>query len=590
MSAKHEPSNLDRAAAALSALVPFGFALARTPLGATWEGDLALLRGLALVGMPGAGGVSTLLVQLASLFPLGSLPFRAALVSAFALGLAGLVVFALARKLLLANLRTERLAPILAALASLATTLSEPLQAEAAIVGGATIALALGATTLLLLPRASGEDVRVQLLLGAALAASFVENAAVGAVLLLAVGAHGLASKPRPSRRSLVRIAAGLLTTGLVLALPTLVRAFAKDGSGARDLLAGRLLFLESQRLESSPAFVEIGALSLAVALAGLALGLLRPRLRAFTVALGGIVLVDALLPSLLGHGLAPLSALALAALFALAALGLQTAAASLLASPSQATAAAAILLVMLNVSLVAMTAETRLLSAPSRSAEGVESVTSEALQKLPPRAVLLVRSEPMARRLLSARLEEGARPDVTIVPTTRLSTAGFASKLLDEEAAFMGFVRDLAMDGRPKEHSLTTLADARPLLLELDPTWDDRLVSHLVAAGPWLRFAPQPLGRSDRERAFASARPAFERALQAATREDEKVDPATTAILAVLLRGHAASAGLLGDRDAALELLRDLQSLAPDDPLVAELGQWVASPKSSFRLEGRRR
>lgn len=586
MSAKGEHSNLDRAAAALSALVPFGFALARTPLGSSWEGDLALLRGLALLGAPGAGGVSTLLVQLASLVPLGSLAFRAALVSAFALSLAGLLVHALAKRLLLANLRTERLAPILAALASLSTTLSDVLQAEATIVGGAGTSLALGAVVLLLLARAS-DDLRVQLLLGAALGASFVENAAVGAVLLLAVAVHGLLSAPRPSRKSVGALAAGLLTTSLVLLLPTLLRAFANDASGARDSLAGQVLFLESQRLASTPSLFEINQLSLPFALAGLAFGLLRPRLRAFAGAMAAVVLVDALLPWLFGNGLVPLSTLAMAALFAFAALGMQTAIAWLLSTASQASAAAAILLVMLDVSLVAVMAETRLFSPPSRSAEGVESVTVEALQSLPPRAILFVRSQPMTWRLWTARLEEGARPDVTFVPTSHSAQARLASRLLDEEAAFMGYVRDLAMDGRPKELSLTTLADTRPLLLDLDPTWGERLIAHLVAEGLWLRFAPQPLGRSDRERAFANAQPSFERVKQSAMQEEE-LDPATASILATQLRNQAASAGALGDHAAALELLRELSGLAPNDPLVAELGQWVAAPKGNFRLEGR--
>jgi len=213
--------------------------------------------------------------------------------------------------------------------------------------------------------------------------------------------------------------------------------------------------------------------------------------------------------------------------------------------------------------------------------------VTVEALQSLPPRAVLFVRSQPMAWRLWTARLEEGARPDVILVPTLGAAQARIASRLLDEEAAFMGYVRDLAMDGRPKELSLTTLADARPVLLDLDPSWSERLVTHLVAEGLWLRFAPQPLGRSDRERAFANARPAFERIRQAVMHE-EGIDPATAAILAAQLRSQAASAGLLGDHAAALELLRELTSLAPDDPLVAELGQWVAAPKGKLRLEGR--
>ena len=581
MSAKGEPSVLNRAAAALSALVPFAMALVHLPSGATWEGDVALLRGLAVSPMPGAGGVTTLLLQLAFLLPVGSLAFRAALLSAAALGLAGFFVYALAGRLLLANLRTPRLAPILAATASLSATLAGLLQTEATLAGGASVALALGAMALWLLARAPGADTRTYFVVGAALGLCLVENVALGGVLLLAYGAHAALSTPRPSAKGLAVFAMG---TACAVLLPTVAPLFANDESGARGFLAGKWLFLESQRLLPSPQLLDAGVLAWAFGLGGLLFGVAQPQIRPFAAALVVFVLADALLPT----RPVALSSMALVAVFVLAALGMQTGAAWLLAKPTRANVAAVVLLVMLNVSLVAMAVETRLFAMPSRSQQGLETVTRAALDELPPRAIVLVRSEALARRLWAARLEEGARPDVVIVPTARLADVAFASRLLDEEAAAVGFVRDVAMDGRPKEHSLTTLADARPLLVEFDPRWDERLVGHLVAEGPWLRFAPQPLGRSDRERAFANALPLFERIRLAATKDDGSLDPATAEALTTLLRGHAASAGLLGDRDVARALLRELADLAPNDPLVAELGHWLASPKSAFRLQGR--
>jgi len=141
----------------------------------------------------------------------------------------------------------------------------------------------------------------------------------------------------------------------------------------------------------------------------------------------------------------------------------------------------------------------------------------------------ILARSRPGVLRIWSARLLQGIRPDLLVAPVHLVGEGGTAARLLRAEPATMPLVRDVTLSGRPTENALTTLADARPVECELDPGWDRRIVSHLVADRMWLRFAPQPLGASDRRLAFAAAELPFARVL-AMSRADDAFDPAVVA------------------------------------------------------------
>lgn len=596
MSDQGENGWIDRVSAALSAVVPLAFAIARLPLTSPWQGDWPLVRGLGLVGTAGSGGVTTLLVQLATLVPLGPRPFRAALVSAIALGASGLVVFALTRRLLLTNVATPRLAPLLATIAALTTTLSPSLQHEGTVPGGATVALLLSASALLVLVRGPLADARTWLLLGAATGATFVESAPLGLALVLALATHGLASRPSLRRDHLLRFAAAWLVTSAILLLPWLVRPLAPRAAYDLGRTLGTIDFVVADSLLSRTSALaswsrEIGPMALLLAGLGVAIGLTRHRLRALVVPLVALALVDAALPLgtrglLAGDSLAPLHAMAMPALAVLAAISVQTGATMTLATRTTAGGVAAVLLVMFDLTLAAMMTEAAGFSTDTRASRGASVWTDEAFSRLPSRTALLVRSRAMAWRLWSARLAEGARPDVLIVPAALLAHGRIAATLLEREPATAGLLRDLSMDGRPGEAALTALADTRPLEVELDPSWDDRLVSHLVADRLWLRFAPQPLGRSDRERAFEDARPRFEQVRAAAT-EGDALDPATAAILSAQLRAQAASAGVMGDREAALALLDRLTNVSPEDPFVAELLHRLAASKQGVKLDG---
>jgi hypothetical protein len=154
------------------------------------------------------------------------------------------------------------------------------------------------------------------------------------------------------------------------------------------------------------------------------------------------------------------------------------------------------------------------------------------------------------------------------------------AMGLLSGEPALQQALRDISLEGRPGEEALTILADARPVLVELDPGWDKRVVSHLVADHFWLRFAPQPLGASDRKLAFADLRTRFDRVLAAST-ADDRVEPSSVAILRARMADATAEAAMLGDRDETIALLERLAKVSTGDRFVAELTQRLAASKS---------
>jgi hypothetical protein len=138
-------------------------------------------------------------------------------------------------------------------------------------------------------------------------------------------------------------------------------------------------------------------------------------------------------------------------------------------------------------------------------------------------------------------------------------------------EPALAPLIREMSLAGRPNEYSLSTLSDARPLYVELDPSWDRRLVDHVVPKQLWLGFAPHALGRSDRTAARERGRNAFERVLSAA-RTPEHSDEATLAILGARAEEQAFALAALGDRTAVTEIIVDIKRINPESPFASEL------------------
>ncbi|HMI91312.1 MAG TPA: hypothetical protein VK509_08110, partial [Polyangiales bacterium] len=516
---------------------------------------------------------------------------RAALVSALGLAVASWLVHRLALRTLRQHAVTPRLTACLALSAALATSLGSTWQLEGTIAGGASWAAALALLGLLIRPAANSADARTWLVFGALLAATTLENHFAGLALGLALAAQLTALGEVPPRRSWALLLAGAAAVSLLCVIPRAIRPLSLEqelwlalpGSAGElsrqtGISAANTLGAEWRWLFDAGLFPLVAAAAAGV----YALVLTRTRWIAaplVTWALAGLLFASREPPLLTPDPRVAFGLLALAALAILAALALQAGAVAVTRAriPHAPTAIGA--LVAFYFMLVLMNAEDSSFLADRRSQHAADAWTDEALGNLPPDSALLVRSPALAMRLWAARVVRGERPDLLLVPMPALEQGALGESLVEAEPGANALVRDMAIHGHPSEYALSTLADARPLLVEFDRRFDPRLFEHLVPRPLWMSFAPQALGRSDRKAGLQAARQSFERLLPLA-RNPEYADYATLAVVAESLGDQALLLAMLGDRDAVRTLLPALQEIAPAHPHLSEIEE---------RLHGRR-
>jgi hypothetical protein len=295
-------------------------------------------------------------------------------------------------------------------------------------------------------------------------------------------------------------------------------------------------------------------------------------------------VLVDLALPAshiglLLPDPFGPTRLLAVSALGIFAALGVQGLALALLRAKLPFARPAGVLLVVFDFTLVFVGSEASATATERRLSPASEVWTDEGLGSLPPNGLLLARSEAVAWRLWSAQLVRGERPDVLVMPASFLERGALRRRLLGAEPALAPLLRDMALGGKPSEFALATLADARPLFIELEPGWDERLNEHVVPQSFWLRFRANPVGRSDRSLALARAGSRFERVVSAAL-PVEIADGAlaTREVVTGGLRERALFLLGRGDRDTALDTAASLERLSPHDEIAAKVRAAVSA------------
>ncbi|MBK7578700.1 MAG: hypothetical protein IPI67_00720 [Myxococcales bacterium] len=565
----------------LSFAVPLFVTLSRVSAFTQWRDDLPIVRALGLVPIGGEGTLSSVLMQAASLLPLGGRVLRAALPSAVCLAIAARLLFALTARLLEQNAWTPRLIPWLSFAAALTATLAPTWQLEGTIAGGSTLAAALVLGGLLLRPSADTRDARVWLGFGAFIGLTTMESHTAGGALVVALAMQVFALGELPPRRGLALCAGGAALVIVLCVIPLAVRPFAVRswvhlGYTISSASVSGLDAAAEQSGVLATWFSEVGLIACALALGGLVWGLVRGRTRWIAVPLGALIVADVVFPAsraglLSADSLTPLRLLSLSALAAAAALGVHTVAVTLQRSSVPMARYAAWLLVAFDFTLVLVTAEDSGFPADRTTQNAAEVWTDEALGALPHRSLLLVRSETVAWRLWAARVARGERPDVVVVPLPLLSKGSVASKLLALEPGLAPLIRDMAVNGEPSEGALSSLADLRPLYVELDPAWDRRLVDHLIPRPFWLHFAPHAFGRSDRTVALEKGRRPFRRVLAAAQTPDYR-DRATITLLSSRAEEQATVLAQLGDRESVAELVADLREIDPAHPFAREL------------------
>jgi hypothetical protein len=293
------------------------------------------------------------------------------------------------------------------------------------------------------------------------------------------------------------------------------------------------------------------------------------------------LALPAAKLGDLVADPFAPARLLALAALGIGAALGVQSAVLALFRVRVPFARPAAVLLVAFDFTLVFVGSEASAQATERRASTANEVWTDEGFSGLPPGALLLARSEALAYRLWSAQLVRGERPDVVVVPVSLLERGALRRRLLAAEPALAPLLRDIALSGRPGEFALSTLADARPLFVELDATWDERLSDHVVPEAFWLRFNANPVGRSDRTLAVGRAGSRFDRVVAAVDPATGGDAEATRAVVVASLRQRALFLAARRDHETTAQTLDRLQTLAPDDEVAVKLRAELARRES---------
>jgi hypothetical protein len=581
-------SFMRRAGAAISAAVPFALALGHAAPTSIWRDDAVVLQGLGWVGSGRTGCVSALIAQVGFFLPLGSVHFRLSLMAAVVLGAAGFSLHAFTRDLL-AKTNAPWLTDALATIAALTATSSATGQREGAVAGGSGMALLLAVTIFRTNPaealRHPPRAAYLGMLGGALLAESFWTAVA----LVAGIAAGLLVAGQRPTPRAAWSALGGAFWSAALLLSPAWVRPFAS----APFLDIGRAMGAvhaasPTTRPMGGGVFDRLtsdGLILLASGAAGLGLGFVDRRLRGAVLSLAVVIALYA--ASVLAEGrlflaaeMAPLHLVVTAALAVAAAIAVHAVATALLGWQLPMAKGAVILLVMTDLTLAVAAAEEASFANDRSSFGGADAFTDEALEQLPPAAALLVRSRPAAYRLWAAQLAHGVRPDVLVVPVPGTGDARLALRLLRAEPALQKALRDISLEGRPGEEALTILADARPVLVELDPAWDRRVLSHMIPDRLWLRFAPEPRGPSDRKAAFAALEARAARVLAAGS-TDEKPDSHTAAMVRARLVDGAVVAALLGDRDEAMTLAGRIGGVPGGELFSAELTQKLLATKS---------
>jgi len=577
-------------------VIPLIVTVFRASSSPVWRDDLPIVRALGLLPAGTEGRVTTVLVQLLSLLPLGGRWLRASWVGALSLALCSYLIYVLARRVLERAVHTPRLTPALALAGALTATLAQSFQLEGTVAGGAPLATALVLAGILLgFETVKRRDARLSIALGGLAGLTLAEAHAALLVLLFALLVQGATQRSLPRVRALLGFIAGFVCFWGFALLPLWVRPLAANGGldFGHGLEASSLALIDSSGARSTALGAwlnDVGAVSFGLAITGLLIGLMRTPTRASMAPLLALVLGDLAIPLNRVGVLTPdvfgsLRLLAIVALSVCAALAVQTCAVALTRARIPFAEPASVLLVVFNFTLVFVGAEDSAFAADRRGETAAEVWTDRALASVPADGLLLLRSEAVAWRLLAARIVRGQRPDIVVVPMPLLERGNVRARLLRTEPALAPLIREVALSGRPSEYALSTLADARPLFVEFDPSFDRAQLEHLVPQAFFMRFAPQPLGRSDRVAGLQQGLSDF-RFVVAETERDGRPDAATRSVLMAETRGQALVAAALNDRANLESILATAHTLDPEDALAREIiAQLKAKPRGELSL-----
>jgi hypothetical protein len=563
----------------LSWVVPLAVALSQRHEIRHFSDDQGLVRGLGRLPFNAEGLVSGPLQELFSWIPVAGVYERACFGSALALAAVGRLLFALTEHLCFNQPSGKKLAAALCLGASLTATLSPACQLAVGTPDGSVIGLCLGLLVLLLLCVGRPDDRRTWIVLGYVWGALLVEDRAFGVLLIAAAAPLWL----RAGARACPRAAPWFFGAGALTAASFLLLMWVR-GRGApewAEVALGSNFVGQFPRLEfdfDATALRWVRDLGpFVVVLGGLGIGalLFRPERRVAALALVCVALLDALaaqpdtaLDPDPGRAIHLMGGVSLAA-FSMVGVSAALAWLGRGSIPFRSPIRVLLTTVYMTMALVMHEESTRRISATEARALG--TLTQEAFIALPPRALLIVESPRLARLFWANEALRAERPDVLVVPANLLQRARLTASLLASEPALAPVIRDLAIVGEPSEYSLSSLADVRPLFVELNPKWPKSLLLHLAPGYFWFRFEPHAVGYSDRRESLSRHDARVRRVLKRALGRTPH-DTATLSVLQKLLRDQAAATAAVGDRERAAHLLKVLRRVDPEDPVARAL------------------
>ncbi len=576
------PSLQDRAWLVASALVPALIAGSELGLFADGGRDARMIRAVGLGYTGGFRALDAWVAALCAGLPLGTRTLRAELSGVLLLAVAAALMFAVVRRILVAMAGPSAWSSIVAAIATATASLSYPLQHEAASAGSSLTGVVLVLVTLALAARASPSW--IQLVAVSALALSYNLRAGSCAVVAVVVAAlfrltetGALAMRRGPLSPSALLAGALAVTGGLAPFGLAAVGAHATSRSTSARLFAspeGNLPVASGGGVRHAFALVqgELGEVLLLLAVIGVVLGLASRRARPVVVQLAAVTVAACTMlavdRSATREAWSLAGLVALAGLVGLAAIAMQEGVLWVARARLPLASASAAMVVVLEAAFPAIMADDGVTRACARPGRALATWEDTAFTGLPGGTVLFVSAPGLYPRLLATEASGNLPGDLTLIPTFDPSNEA-AAAALSRDPRMVPLFRDLALTGSPQELSLSTLASTLPVALAPDPRWDRGLTRHMLPAGLFSVFEPEPRGGTDRKRALEASADA--RARLAKELGSAPVAP-LAALTASILFDRALVAAETGEREVALRALDDASVFAPNDPRIARL------------------
>jgi hypothetical protein len=470
--------------------------------------DEAVARTLGYAWSGGFRGLDTLVASAILFLPFGTRALRAALASAAVSGVAGGMLFFLARRLLTSCTDAPRIRAIVAALASACASLGGAWILESSCAGSsiAGVVLALG-------PLVFAKDARPErwplLLLMLGLGISY--EPFVGIVSSAGLLAALACSKRETPGRGTWILAAGCIASLACGCLPfALAFAWRRCAERSLDASVWHAWLGEGANVGKGHVALllhgELGWTLLALAALGAARSLAGRASRPLAAGVLAMFLASALAvalgaPSGPGRFGAPVLTLVGAAAV-LAAVPMQSLVVSVARAKVALAPASAAMVILLELTLPVLALDDALQRQSARALGAARAWDDAAFEALPSGSLFLVEDRGLYARAVASRATGELRGDLSLVPLFDVAGPA-AQRELVRDAHLHSLWRDLVLTGAPQEWSLSEVAGWRPVALDVDSHWERPLLRHVVARGLLSTFEPEPRGASERLHAF---------------------------------------------------------------------------------------